>query len=98
MIVTKTSLPRRTFLRGMGATLALPLLDAMVPALSALTQSAAKPAARMGFFYVPNGIILPEFMPKTEGAHFEMSRILKPLAPYQNRLTVVSGLANAAGD
>jgi hypothetical protein len=98
MIVTKTSLPRRTFLRGVGATLALPLLDAMVPALSALGKTAAKPATRLGFAYVPNGIILKEFLPRTDGAGFEMPRILKSLAPYQDKLTIVSGLANAAGD
>ena len=55
MIITKMALPRRTFLRGMGVTLALPLLDAMVPALSALTQTAAKPVRRLGFVYIPNG-------------------------------------------
>jgi hypothetical protein len=97
MVVTKASLDRRRFLRGVGATLALPLLDAMVPALSAVGKSAAKPALRLGFVYVPNGIILREFLP-TDGKGFEVPRILKPLAAYQDQLTVVSGLANAAGD
>jgi hypothetical protein len=98
MIITKASLPRRTFLRGVGATLALPLLDAMVPALSAFAKTAAKPPVRLGFAYVPNGLILSEFLPKTDGAGFELPRILKPLAAYQDKLTIVSGLANAAGD
>jgi hypothetical protein len=100
MIITKMALARRTFLRGVGATLALPFLDAMTPALSALTRTVGKPSTRLGFVYVPNGIMLREFLPKTEGAGagFEMPRILKPLAPYQDQLTIVSGLANAAGD
>ena len=98
MFVTKSSLHRRTFLRGVGATLALPLLDAMVPALSALGRSAANPAPRLGFFYVPNGIILREFLPTTDGSNFEIPRLLKPLASYRDQLTIVSGLANAEGD
>ena len=98
MFVTKMALDRRAFLRGVGATLALPLLDGMVPALSALGKTAGKPAMRLGFFYVPNGVILREFLPKTEGSGFEMPRILKPLAAYQDQMTFVSGLANVAGD
>jgi hypothetical protein len=97
MIVTKMSLPRRTFLRGVGATMALPLLDAMVPALSAL-RAAAQPAPRLGFVYVPNGVILSQFLPKTEGTGWEVPRIFKPLAAYRDKLTFVSGLANVAGD
>lgn len=98
MFVTKRSLDRRTFLRGVGTTLALPLLDAMVPALSALSQTSAKPAMRLGFAYVPNGTILREFLPKTDGKNYQMPRILKPLAAHQKQMTFVSGLANAAGD
>ena len=98
MFVTKSSLHRRTFLRGVGATLALPLLDAMVPALSALGRTAARPVPRLGFFYVPNGIILREFLPTTDGSNFEIPRLLKPLASYRDQLTIVSGLANAEGD
>jgi hypothetical protein len=64
MIVTKRNLPRRTLLRGVGATLALPFLDAMAPALTALSQTAAAPSPRLGFFYVPNGIVLPEWRPR----------------------------------
>ena len=96
MFVTKTSLPRRTFLRGVGATVALPLLDAMVPALSAAAQAAAVPVPRMGFFYVPNGMYLPNFHPAGPGGTaFEFSPILKPLEPFRKNLLVVSGLSNA---
>lgn len=98
MFIKKLSLHRRTFLRGMGATLALPLLDAMVPALSALGRTAATPPTRLGFVFVPNGLILREFLPATEGKGFELPRILAPLTPYRDQLTIVSGLANAAGD
>jgi hypothetical protein len=102
MIITKLALPRRTFLRGVGVTLALPLLDAMVPALSAMTKTAAKPVPRLGFVYVPNGVILDKFTPASEGAGFEFTPILKPLEHLRDRVTVLSGLAlkpaEAAGD
>ncbi len=98
MVITRTALPRRTFLRGAGAALALPLLDAMVPALSALGRTAAAPPVRLGFVFVPNGLILREFLPQTAGRGFELPRILAPLAPWRDHLTIVSGLANAAGD
>jgi hypothetical protein len=99
MIVTKMALPRRTFLRGVGATLALPLLDAMVPALSALGQSAAKPVRRLGFLYLPNGVAMNHtgtnyWKPIGTGSTFEISPILKPLAPYRDQLLVVSGLSH----
>ena len=68
MIISKKSLPRRTFLRGMGVTMALPLLDAMVPALSALAATAAKPVRRMGFIYIPNGTIQAMWVPEKDGA------------------------------
>ena len=98
MIITRTALPRRTFLRGAGAALALPLLDAMVPALTALGRTAAAPPVRLGFVFVPNGLILREFLPQTAGRGFDLPRILAPLAPWRDHLTIVSGLANAAGD
>ena len=97
MMITKKSLPRRTFLRGLGTTLALPLLDAMVPAFAATRNSAAKPACRMGFVYVPNGIIMKHWTPATEGAGFELTPILKPLAALQERVLVLSGLAHVNG-
>jgi hypothetical protein len=97
MIVTKLALPRRTFLRGAGATLALPLLDAMVPALTAQSRTAAKPLTRLGFVYMPNGVAMNHtgidyWTPPTEGRNFQMSQILAPLKPYQDRMVVVSGL------
>ncbi len=96
MMISKLSLPRRTFLRGMGATLALPLLDAMVPAFAAVANAAAKPAMRLGFFYVPNGIQLVNWLPTIEGPNFDFKSILQPLAPFRDHLTVVSGLSNPA--
>jgi hypothetical protein len=98
MIVTKKSLPRRTFLRGMGVTLALPLLDAMVPALSAQLRTAARPVRRVGFIYIPNGTIQPMWVPSTTGADFEWSPILSPLAPLRDRIVVLSGLAHMEAD
>jgi uncharacterized protein DUF1552 len=98
MIITKMSLPRRTFLRGIGATLALPFLDAMVPALSAAATKFAAPK-RLGFIYgSPNGIIQKSFFPTTVGANFELSPILRPLAPVRNQLLVFSGLAHRQAD
>ena len=94
MFITKKHLPRRTFLRGVGSVMALPLLDAMIPARTALAQTAANPAPHLGFIYFPHGAIMGQWTPKTEGANFELSPILKPLAPFQKQLTVVSGLAN----
>jgi hypothetical protein len=95
MFLTKMALPRRTFLRGAGAAVSLPLLDAMVPAATALAQTAAAPAMRLGFFYVPNGMHPASFHPKAVGTNFELSRILTPLAPFRDQLTVITGLSNA---
>jgi hypothetical protein len=98
MIVTKKSLPRRAFLRGMGVTMALPLLDAMTPALTkAASFSAANPVVRLGFVYVPNGIIMNKWTPDTEGADFQFAPTMKPLEPYRDRLLVLSGLAQVNG-
>jgi hypothetical protein len=98
MIITKKALPRRTFLRGMSATLALPLLDAMVPAATALAQTPANPVRRLGFIYVPNGVIQEQWVPATTGAGFDFSPILSPLEPFRDRLLVVSGLAHRQAD
>jgi len=99
MYVTKKHLPRRTFLRGlMGTTVALPLLDSMVPALSAATKTAASPKTRMGFVYVPHGAVMDKWTPATEGAGFEFTPILKPLEPFRQQLLIVSGLANKAAE
>src|SRR5713226_6547047 len=92
MMVFKKAIPRRTFLRGVGATLALPLSDGMVPAFAAPSDTAAKPAIRMGFVYVPNGIVMNKWSPATEGAGFELTPILQPLAPFRDRMLVLSGL------
>jgi hypothetical protein len=96
-IVTKRALPRRTFLRGAGVALGLPLLDAMVPALSALADTPAAGASRLGFIYMPNGVAknssgIDYWTPPTEGRNFQMSQILAPLEPFRDRLLVVSGL------
>ena len=93
MFVTRMSLPRRTFLRGMGVTVALPLLEAMVPALTAAAQTVARPVRRFGAIYVPHGKMLTQWTPRTSGAGFEFTPILKPLEPFRNYLTVVSGLS-----
>ena len=93
MFITKMSLPRRTFLRGMGIGVALPLLDAMIPALTASARTAATPVRRAGFIYVPHGAVMSEWTPATVGSGFEFKPILKPLEPFQDSLTVVSGLA-----
>ena len=95
MIVTRRHLPRRTFLKGMGAAIALPVLDAMHPALATAAQSQAP--LRLGFTYVPNGVTMIDWMPKSEGAGFEYSRILKPLESFRNETLVLSGLAHRNG-
>jgi len=91
MIITKMSMPRRTFLRGVGAAIALPWLDAMKPALSAATLA----PQRLGFFYVPNGMYLPNFHPAGNGgASFELTPVLTPLASVREHVVVLSGLSN----
>jgi len=86
------SLPRRTVLRGLGATMALPFLDAMLPAFSMRGLAAAKPAHRFQTFYVPNGMAMEYWLPKGEGTAFELSPILEPLAPFREQMLVLSGL------
>jgi hypothetical protein len=93
MIITKIHLPRRTFLRGLGATIALPLLDSMVPALTAQSKTAAAPVRRLGIFFVPNGMAMKYWVPTGEGAAFEIPRTLSPLEPYRDQLLVLNGLA-----
>ena len=85
MVIEKMSLPRRTFLRGIGAALALPLLDAMVPALTAVVKTAANPVRRLGIVYVPNGMAMDSWTPAAEGAGFEFTPILKSLEPFRER-------------
>jgi hypothetical protein len=98
MIITKRALPRRTFLRGVGTTLALPLLDAMVPALTVMAQTPANPVRRVGFIYIGNGVVLKNWTPKGEGRTFEFGETLKPLTPFKDRVTVLSGLAHHQAD
>ncbi len=94
MFITKKALPRRTFLRGAGATLALPLLDAMIPALTA----AGKPIPRLGFIYVSNGVIQDQWIPAVTGANFDLPAILEPLAPVRDHVNVLSGLSHLQAD
>jgi hypothetical protein len=98
MFITRKSLSRRTVLKGAGVALALPLLDAMIPAATALAQTAAKPKVRMGFVYFPHGAVMKNWVPEKTGADFEFSPILKPLAPYKPYVTIVSGLRNKGGE
>ena len=93
MMIFKKALPRRTFLRGMGATIALPLVEGMIPAFSS-TPRRADVATRMTFVYFPNGAIMNKWTPSTEGAGFELSPTLQPLAPFREQLLVLSGLDN----
>jgi hypothetical protein len=97
--ITKMHLSRRTFLRGAGVTLALPLLESMVPAATLLGQTAATPRTRMGAIYFPHGAIMPLWTPATEGAGFELTPILQPLKPFYNQINIISDLrhANAYG-
>ncbi len=92
MYITKMHLPRRTVLRGLGATLALPLLDAMVPALTAQSRTAAAPVKRFGVFYVPNGMSMPYWYPKTEGPLEQLPPTLQPLEAFKDRVLICGGL------
>ena len=98
MMIFKKAIPRRTFLKGAGTTLALPLLDAMVPALSRAAGTPAQPAVRLSTNYVPVGRIMPKWIPTTEGAGFQMSPTLEPLTPFRDQLLVLSGLNIKAAD
>ncbi len=95
-IITRKALSRRTALKGMGAMVALPFLDSMVPALTPLARTAAAPAIpRLGFVYAPNGMFLPNFHPAGEGGrNYAMTRILRPLEAYREQMVVVTGLSN----
>jgi hypothetical protein len=97
MMIFKKAMPRRAFLRGVGSTLALPLFDAMVPALTASHLTPAKPVKRLSIVYIANGAIMEKWTPATEGANYELTPILEPLAPFKDRMLVLSGLAHNAG-
>ena len=98
MFLTRKHLSRRTLLKGAGASIALPLLDAMIPAHTALAQTAAKPSPRLGFVYFPHGALQEEWQPQQAGRDFEFPWILKPLEPLREHVTVVSGLRNKGGE
>src|SRR3954466_15196911 len=93
MIITRKAIPRRTVLRGLGATLALPLLDGMIPALTAQARTAAAPINRFGVMYVVNGMIMESWTPAAEGAGYELTPPLAALARHRDRFSVLSGLA-----
>lgn len=97
MIITKKAIPRRSVLRGIGATLALPLLDGMVPALSAIRTTAARGMRRFGVVYVPNGMAMEHWTPTGEGTTFEFSPILQSMAPFRDRTLVLTGLNPGPG-
>src|SRR6185436_14348773 len=90
MFITKKAIPRRTFLRGAGATLALPLLDAMIPAATAWAQTPAKPVPRLGFVFIPMGCDHARWIPQGQGELRELSPILAPLNPVKDHLTVIT--------
>ena len=95
MMIFRKTLPRRTVLRGIGAALTLPMLDAMVPALAEVSNKpAAKQPTRVAFVYFPNGAIPSKWTPKTEGSNFDMTPILEPLATFKDSMLVLSGLDN----
>lgn len=94
MLVSKIHLPRRTVLKALGATVGLPLLDAMIPAGTALSRTAAAPRPCLSFVYFPHGAVMDQWTPRGEGTGLELSPILAPLAPFRQQVTVVSGLAN----
>jgi Protein of unknown function (DUF1552) len=96
MIVTRKYLHRRTFLRGVGAAIALPMLDAMVPAFAGPTRG--KAPVRLAFAYVPNGMIMQNWTPKGVGKDFEFTRILKPLEPFREDMLVLTGLSHLKGE
>ena len=102
MFITRKQLPRRTFLRGMGTVIALPMLDAMVPSFARGRAFESSPPVRLAFVYVPNGIVMKDWTPKATGKDFEFTRILKPLEALRADISVLSNLdshtGNALGD
>jgi len=96
VFIAKKHVSRRAVLRGVGASIALPLLDAMIPARTALAQTAAAPRPRMAFVYFPHGAVMDKWTPKLVGANYDLPPILQPLAPFQKQMTIVSGCANKA--
>jgi hypothetical protein len=97
MMIFRKAIPRRTFLRGIGATVALPLLDGMVPAMAAPRQIKAISPNRLSVVYAANGMIMDKWTPATEGAGFELTPILEPLAPFRDEMLVLTGLTQNEG-
>src|SRR5579862_2168736 len=98
MFITKMSLPRRTFLRGMGTAVALPFLESMVPAFTATAKTAANPSLRFGAVYIPHGAIMTQWTPARAGSGFEFTPILKSLEPFRDSVVVVSNLTRPGGE
>jgi hypothetical protein len=98
MFITKKHLSRRTLLRGLGVSMSLPLLDAMIPASVALAQTAAAPKPRLGFFYFPHGAVMEKWTPAATGRDFELNYINQALTPFKDQLTVLSNLGNKPGE
>jgi hypothetical protein len=98
MFITRKHLSRRTVLRGAGAVIALPLLDAMIPAATALAATAANVKPRLGFVYFPHGAVMDRWKPEAAGTDFVFPQLIKPLEPYRKHTTVVTGLRNKGGE
>jgi hypothetical protein len=98
MFITKKRIPRRTFLKGMGVTAALPLLEAMRPACASAAQTATTPPIRMSIITAPNGMNMPKWTPETDGPSYTLSPTLEPLSAFRDRFLVLTGLNNSAGD
>jgi len=98
MFIRKKHLSRRTLLKGTGAAIGLPLLDAMIPAGTALAQTAAAPTSRLGFFYFPHGAIMDKWTPAETGRDFRITPILKPLEAFRDQMTIISNLRNTAAE
>jgi hypothetical protein len=98
MFIRKMHIPRRTFLQTAGATLGLPFLDCMLPALTAQDKTAAKPSPRLSFVYLPHGAIMDQWTPKKDGTNFELTPILQPLKAFRDQMNIITGLAHAAAD
>jgi hypothetical protein len=98
MFLTRKYIPRRTMLRGLGASVALPWLDAMLPAATALANTAAAPKPRLGFFYFPHGAVMERWTPTKTGTDFDLPFIIEPLAPFRKQLSIISNLGNKPGE
>jgi hypothetical protein len=98
MFITRKHISRRAVLRGAGVAIALPLLDAMIPAATAIAATAAAPRPRLGFVYFPHGAVMPRWKPAETGTAFAFPQILKPLEPYKPYTTVITGLRNKGGE